>query len=48
MEKLIITAAIVGGELARNALPSLPLTPREIAEEAFRSYEAGASMIHLN
>ncbi len=48
MEKLIITAAIVGGELTRNELPSLPLTPKEIAEEAFRSYEAGASIIHLH
>ncbi len=48
MEKLIITAAVVGAELTREDTPHLPLTPREIAEEARRSCEAGASVVHLH
>jgi 3-keto-5-aminohexanoate cleavage enzyme len=48
MEKLIITAAIVGAELTRKDTPYLPLTPEEIAEEARRACEAGASIIHLH
>ncbi len=46
--KVIITAAIVGGELTRDKIPCLPLTPQEIAEEAKRCVNAGASIIHLH
>ncbi|MFO7785091.1 MAG: 3-keto-5-aminohexanoate cleavage protein [Thermodesulfobacteriota bacterium] len=48
MEKLIITAALVGAELTRGDTPYLPLTPEEIAEEAGRACEAGASVVHLH
>lgn len=48
MEPLIITAAVVGAELTREDTPYLPLTPAEIAEEAYRSYLAGASIVHLH
>ncbi len=48
MEKLIITAALVGAELTRNDTPHLPLTPAEIAEEAARVCEAGASVVHVH
>jgi 3-keto-5-aminohexanoate cleavage enzyme len=48
MEKLIITAAVVGAELTREDTPHLPLTPEEIAEEARRACEAGASLVHLH
>jgi 3-keto-5-aminohexanoate cleavage enzyme len=48
MEKLIITAAVVGAELTREDTPYLPLTPEEIAEEARRACEAGASLVHLH
>ncbi len=48
MEKLIITAAVVGAELTREDTPHLPLTPQEIAEEARRACEAGASLVHLH
>lgn len=48
MDKLIITAAVVGAELTREDTPHLPLTPEEIAEEARRSCEAGASVVHLH
>jgi 3-keto-5-aminohexanoate cleavage enzyme len=45
---VIITAAVVGGELTREDTPYLPLTPKEIAEEAVLSARAGASIIHLH
>jgi 3-keto-5-aminohexanoate cleavage enzyme len=48
MEKLIITVALVGAEITKEQQPNLPVTPDEIADEAFRCYEAGASIIHLH
>lgn len=45
---LIITAAIAGAEVTRRQNPHLPLTPREIAGEAARCREKGASIIHLH
>jgi 3-keto-5-aminohexanoate cleavage enzyme len=46
--ELIITAAIVGAEITRANTPHLPITAREIADEAARCREAGASVIHLH
>lgn len=48
MEHLIITAALTGAEVTKEQNPSLPVTPEEIAEEAFKCYQAGASIIHLH
>ncbi|WP_240986797.1 3-keto-5-aminohexanoate cleavage protein [Acididesulfobacillus acetoxydans] len=48
MSKLIITAALVGAEVTREQTPYLPLSPREIADEARRVCEAGASIVHLH
>ncbi|CCQ93267.1 3-keto-5-aminohexanoate cleavage enzyme [[Clostridium] ultunense Esp] len=48
MEPLIITAALVGAELTREDTPYLPLTPEEIAEEAYRAYQAGATIVHVH
>lgn len=48
MEKLIITAAITGAEVSRELQPNLPLTPDEIAEEAYKCYKAGASIVHVH
>lgn len=48
MEKLVITAAIVGAEVTREEQPALALTPEEIAEDAYKCYQAGAAMIHLH
>lgn len=45
---LIITAAIVGAEVTRDQNPHVPFTPDEIAEEARRCREAGASVVHLH
>jgi 3-keto-5-aminohexanoate cleavage enzyme len=45
---LVITAAIVGAEITREQTPHLPITAQEIAVEAARCREAGASVIHLH
>lgn len=45
---LILTAAIVGAETTRAQTPYLPITAREIAEEAARCRDAGAAVIHLH
>ncbi|HVY45000.1 MAG TPA: 3-keto-5-aminohexanoate cleavage protein [Minicystis sp.] len=46
--ELILTAAIVGAETTRAQTPHLPVTAREIADEAARCRDAGASVIHLH
>ena len=45
---VILTAAIVGAEITRAQTPHLPITAREIADEAARCREAGAAVIHLH
>ncbi len=46
--ELVLTAAIVGAEITRKQTPYLPITPHEIADEAARCRDAGASVIHLH
>ena len=48
MEKLIITAAVSGAEATKDDNPNLPVTPEEVAEEALKAQEAGASIIHVH
>lgn len=48
MEKLIITAAVTGSLTPKEASPYIPYTPREIADEALRAWEAGAAIVHLH
>lgn len=46
--ELVLTAAIVGAEVTREHTPHLPITAEEIADEAARCRDAGASVIHLH
>jgi 3-keto-5-aminohexanoate cleavage enzyme len=46
--EVILTAAIVGAETTRKQTPYLPITAQEIADEAARCRDAGASVIHLH
>jgi 3-keto-5-aminohexanoate cleavage enzyme len=48
LDKLIITVAPVGAETSRKDNPNLPLSPREIADDAMYCVEKGASIIHLH
>jgi len=45
---LVITAALVGAETTREQTPYLPISPEEIAQEAKRCRDAGASIVHLH
>ena len=47
-EKTIITAAVTGGDTVPSQAPYLPITPREIANEAIRCAEAGAAIVHIH
>lgn len=47
-EQLLITAAVDGAETMREHNPNVPYTPDEIAEEAVRCREHGASMVHVH
>jgi uncharacterized protein (DUF849 family) len=46
--KRIITAAITGSVHTPTMSPYLPITPKEIADEAVRSCEAGAAAVHIH
>jgi uncharacterized protein (DUF849 family) len=47
-DKAIITAAITGGIHTPTMSPHLPITPKQIADEAVRAYEAGAAVCHIH
>ena len=46
--KTILTAALTGVLTTRDQSPAIPYTPDEIAEEARRSVEAGAAIVHIH
>lgn len=48
MEKIIITAALTGGDTTPSQSPYLPITPEQIANEAVRCAEAGAAIVHVH
>jgi len=48
MDKLIITCAISGAEVTKKDNSYVPYTVKEMAEEAYLAYRAGASIIHLH
>lgn len=48
MEKLIITAAVVGSRPTRAMNPAIPYTPAEIAQEAVDCWRAGAAVAHIH
>jgi len=47
-DKAIITAAITGSIHTPSMSPFLPVTPKQIVEEAVASYEAGAAVAHIH
>lgn len=44
----IVTCAVTGVLANRKQCPAIPYTPVEIAEEAKRAYDAGASVLHIH
>ncbi len=47
-DKCIITAAVTGGDTVPSQSPYVPITPKEIADEAVRCAEAGAAVVHVH
>ncbi len=48
MGKFIVSAALTGAIHTPTMSPYLPITPDELAEEARRSREAGAAIVHVH
>ena len=48
LRKVIITAAITGAAHTPTMSDYLPLTPKQIADDAVRAYEAGAAIVHVH
>jgi uncharacterized protein (DUF849 family) len=48
MERVIVTAAITGSIHTPTMSPYLSITPQQIADEAVKSYEAGAAVAHIH
>lgn len=48
LRKVIITAAITGAGPTPTMSDYLPLTPKQIADDAVRSFEAGAAIAHVH
>jgi len=48
LSKAIVTAAITGSIHTPTMSPHLPVTPKQIADEAVRSWEAGAGVAHIH
>lgn len=46
--KVIVTVAPTGGMASKKQNPNLPVTPKEIAEDVIRCYNAGASVAALH
>ncbi|MFH1489835.1 MAG: 3-keto-5-aminohexanoate cleavage protein [Pseudomonadota bacterium] len=47
-EKAVITAAVSGSIHTPSMSRYLPITPKEIADDAVRAYEAGAAVCHIH
>ena len=44
----VVTCALSGVLATRKQCPGIPYTPVEIAEEAKRAYDMGASVVHIH
>jgi uncharacterized protein (DUF849 family) len=47
-DKVILSCALTGAVTTKKHCPAIPYTPEEIAEEARRAYEAGATIVHVH
>lgn len=46
--KVMITAALTGAVTPKELNPAIPLTPEEIAQDAYDCWKAGAAIVHLH
>jgi len=47
-DTVVITCALTGVLARKEQCPAIPYSPEEIAEEALRAYEAGATVVHIH
>lgn len=47
-DKVVISCALTGAVTTKKHCPAIPYTPVEIAEEARRAYDAGATIVHIH
>jgi 3-keto-5-aminohexanoate cleavage enzyme len=47
-EKVIISCALTGAVTTKRHCPAIPYSPEEIAEEAKRAWDAGATIVHVH
>jgi len=47
-DKIIILVSPTGKTMPREGGPYVPISPQEIAEDVYRCYNAGASMLHIH
>ena len=47
-KKVIVTVATTGAWPSKKDNPALPMTPKEIADDVYASWQAGASIAHLH
>jgi uncharacterized protein (DUF849 family) len=48
MDKFIVTAAVTGAIHTPTMSSNLPVTPDQIVDDALKSYEAGAAVVHIH
>ena len=48
MDKVIISAAIMGAVHTPSMSPYLPITPKQLFDEAVAACEAGAAIVHIH
>lgn len=46
--KVIVTAALTGAVTPKDINENIPLTPEEIAEDAYKCWKSGAAVVHLH
>lgn len=47
-DKVILTAALTGAVTPKTINENIPMTPEEISEDAYRVWQAGASVVHFH
>jgi uncharacterized protein (DUF849 family) len=47
-DRVILSCALTGAVTTKKHCPAIPYTPVEIAEEAKRAYDAGATIVHIH
>lgn len=45
---VIISCALTGAQSSKSKNPAVPLTPKEIAQDAYAAWQAGAAIVHLH